>query len=128
MVVLLKICAVGMGAVIIIALVKQCKPEMAVGVSVCASVIMLSFIIGSLKEGFGLISEIYGRLSHGKEYLPVILKVLGIAYITEFAVALCSDAGEKGIGGKIELAGKVAIFFAAMPVFVSLLELLDGLL
>ena len=39
-----------------------------------------------------------------------ILKVLGISYITEFASAICQDAGEKSIAGKIELAGKVAIF------------------
>ena len=89
---------------------------------------MLFFIIGSLKEGFDFISDLYGRLSYGKEYFPIILKVLGIAYITEFAVAICNDAGEKSIGSKIELAGKIAIFFAAIPIFVSLLDLLNGLL
>ena len=128
MITLLKICAVGIAAIIIIALVRQYKPELATGVSICASVIMLFFIIGSLKEGFSFISELYSRLSYGKEYFPIILKVLGIAYVTEFAVALCSHAGEKSIAGKVELAGKVAIFFAAIPIFVSLLELLDSLL
>ena len=128
MVTLLKICAVGIVAVIIIILVKQYKPELATGVSICASVIMLFFIIGSLKEGFDFISDLYGRLSYGKEYFPIILKVLGIAYITEFAVAICNDAGEKSIGSKIELAGKIAIFFADIPIFVSLLDLLNGLL
>ena len=54
--------------------------------------------------------------------------MLGIAYITEFASAICQDAGEKSIAGKIVLAGKVAIFFAALPVFVSLLDLLDNLI
>jgi len=128
MITLFKICAVGLVSVIIIALVRQYKPELTVGVSVCASLIMLFFIIGSLKEGFSFISDIYAKLSYGKEYFPVILKVLGIAYVTEFAVALCNDAGEKSIAGKVELAGKIAIFFAAIPIFVSLLELLDGLL
>lgn len=128
MIVLLKICAAGITAVIAISLVKQYKPELAVGVSVCASVMMLFFLIGSIKEGLGFISEIYEKLSYGKEYFPIILKVLGIAYVTEFAVAVCNDAGEKAMGGKIELAGKIAIFFAAIPVFVSLLDLLDSLL
>ena len=68
MITLLKICAVGIAAIIIIALVRQYKPELATGVSICASVIMLFFIIGSLKEGFSFISELYSRLSYGKEY------------------------------------------------------------
>ena len=89
---------------------------------------MLIFVISSLKDGFEFISNIYNQLSYGKEYFPIILKVLGIAYVTEFAVALCNDAGEKSIGNKVELAGKIAIFFAAIPIFVSLLELLNGLI
>lgn len=128
MITLLKICAAGIIAVVTTALIRQYKPELAAGVSVCASVIMLFFITDSLKEGLGFISEIYAKMSHGREYFPVILKVLGIAYVTEFAVAICSDAGEKAIAGKIELAGKIAVFFAAVPVFVSLLSLLDALL
>lgn len=128
MIILLKICAAGIIAVIIIALVKEYKPDLTVGVSLCASVMMLSFLIVTLKDGFEFIADIYGQLSYGREYFPIILKVLGIAYITEFAVALCSDAGEKSVAGKIELAGKLAIFFATIPIFLSLLELLNGLM
>lgn len=128
MVTLIKICAIAVISIIIIALVRQYKPELTVGVSVCASIIMLLFVMSSLKDGFEFISNIYNQLSYGKEYFPIILKVLGIAYVTEFAVALCNDAGEKSIGNKVELAGKIAIFFAAIPIFVSLLELLNGLI
>ena len=123
-----KICLIGITAIIIIALIKIYKPEFTVEVTLCASIIMLYFIVENLKYGFDFISEIYGGLTYGREYFPVILKVLGIAYITEFASAICQDAGEKSIAGKIELAGKVAIFFAALPVFVSLLDLLDNLI
>ena len=58
----------------------------------------------------------------------MILKVLVIAYATEFTSALCEDAGEKSIGTKVELAGKIGIFFVAIPVFTSLLNLLDSLI
>ncbi len=77
--------------------------------------------------GLAYINHIYTDLTFGKSYFPVIIKVLAIAYITEFATALCQDAGEKSIAGKVELAGKIAIFFAAIPVFNSLLTLLNGL-
>ena len=119
---LLKICAIGIAALIIISIVKTYKPEFTVEVTLCAGMILLYFIIDSLKYGFGFIANIYEDLSYGKEYFPIILKVLGIAYITEFAAAICQDAGEKSIASKVELAGKIAIFLAAIPVFTSLLD------
>ena len=125
---LLKICAIGIAALIIISIVKTYKPEFTVEVTLCAGMILLYFIIDSLKYGFGFIADIYEDLSYGKEYFPIILKVLGIAYITEFAAAICQDAGEKSIACKVELAGKIAIFFAAIPVFTSLLDLLNSLI
>ena len=125
---LLKICAIGIAALIIISIVKTYKPEFTVEVTLCAGMILLYFIIDSLKYGFGFIANMYEDLSYGKEYFPIILKVLGIAYITEFAAAICQDAGEKSIASKVELAGKIAIFFAAIPVFTSLLDLLNSLI
>lgn len=125
---LLKICAIGIASLIIISIVKTYKPEFTVEVTLCAGMILLYFIIDSLKYGFGFIANIYEDLSYGKEYFPIILKVLGIAYITEFAAAICQDAGEKSIASKVELAGKIAIFFAAIPVFTSLLDLLNSLI
>lgn len=128
MIVLLKICAVGILAVIIISLVRTYKPELTVEVTLCAGIILLYYLLDSLRNGFDFIAEIYENLSYGREYFPIILKVLGIAYITEFTAALCNDAGEKSVAGKVELAGKIAIFFAAVPVFVSLLDLLNSLM
>lgn len=125
---LLKICAIGIAALIIISIVKTYKPEFTVEVTLCAGMILLYFIIDSLKYGFGFIADIYEDLSYGKEYFPIILKVLGIAYITEFAAAICQDAGEKSIASKVELAGKIAIFFAPNTVFTSLLDLLNSLI
>lgn len=124
----MKICAIGIAALIIISLVKTYKPEFTVEVTLCAGMILLYFIIDSLKFGFGFIADIYEDLSYGKEYFPIVIKVLGIAYITEFAAAICQDAGEKSIASKVELAGKIAIFFAAIPVFTSLLDLLNSLI
>lgn len=125
--IILKICAVGICAVVLIALIRIYKPEFTVEAVLCASLILFFYIIGSMKESFSYLEDIYQELSYGKEYFPIILKALGIAYITEFTSAICSDAGEKAIASKIELAGKIAIFFVALPLFTSLLELLNSL-
>lgn len=127
MISLLKIILIGIAAVIIITLVKAYKPEFTVEITLCASIILLYFIIDGFSYGLAYITQVYDKLSYGKEYFPIIVKVLAIAYITEFAVALCQDAGEKAIASKLELAGKVAIFISAIPIFNSLLSLLNNL-
>ena len=127
MTVLLKLCAIGIASVVIISLIKVYKPEFVVEVTLCASVILLSFILDFFSSGITYILNLYDNLTYGKVYFPIIIKVLTIAYITEFAVAICQDAGEKSIASKIELAGKVGIFVAAIPVFNSLLSLLNNL-
>ena len=128
MIFLLKICLIGLTSVILITLVKVYKPELSIEITICASIVMLIMIIDGLKGSFQYIIDIYNNLNTGKEYFPIILKVLGIAYVIEFSVALCQDAGEKTIASKIELAGKVCIFIAAIPVFNSLLTLLNSMI
>ncbi|MCI8609130.1 MAG: stage III sporulation protein AD [Firmicutes bacterium] len=124
----LKLCAIAICAVILIAIIRIYKPEFTVEAVLCASLIMLFYIVNSMKYGLSYLGDIYDQLSYGKTYFPIILKALGIAYITEFTAAICQDAGEKSIAGKVELAGKIAIFFVAMPIFTSLLELLNSLI
>ncbi len=127
MTLLLKLCAIGIASVIIISLIRVYKPEFVVEVTLCASIILLYFTLDALSYGITYIFQLYTDLTYGKVYFPIIIKVLAIAYVTEFAVAICQDAGEKSIASKIELAGKVGIFIAAIPVFDSLLALLNNL-
>ena len=125
---ILKLCAIAVCAVILISLIRIYKPELTVEAVLCASLLLLFYIISSMKYGLTYLEDIYDDLSYGKTYFPIILKALGIAYVTEFTSAICQDAGEKSIAGKVELAGKIAIFFVALPIFTSLLELLNSLI
>jgi len=125
---ILKICAIAMAGIILIALIKTYKPEFTVEIIICVSVIILWAAADSLIYIFTYMETLYGQLSYGKEYFPVIIKALAIAYLTEFTASLCEDAGQKSIGTKVELAGKIAIFFVAIPVFTSLLDLLTSLM
>lgn len=124
----LKIAALALCAVVLIVLVKNYKPEFGVYTAIGCSILILYFLIDSLKYAFAYMAELYDRLDYGKSYFPIIIKVLAIAYITEFTSQLCKDAGETSIASKVELAGKVIIFCVAIPVFISILNLVEQLL
>jgi len=126
--ILLKICGMALAAVVLISLLRVYRPEFVPEAVICASVLMLMYILGSFRESLSQLEDLYQKLSCGSTCFPVILKALGIAYVTDFTSAVCMDAGEKAVAGKVELAGKIAVFFAALPVFQSLLELFESLL
>ncbi len=126
--IIIKVCAVSIAAVIIIGIIRIYRPEFTVEAVLCGSILLLACVMESLRHSLTYLEELYSQLSAAKTYFPVILKALGIAYVTEFTSALCQDAGEKSIAGKVEFAGKIAIFFTALPVFQSLLDMLNEFL
>lgn len=123
-----KICVVALIGIILISLIRTYKPEFTVEIIICVSVLVLWASAESLKGAFMYMEDLYSMLTYGKEYFKIIIKVLAVAYVTEFTSALCEDAGQRSIGSKVELAGKIAVFFMAAPVFTSLLDLLTGLM
>ena len=125
---ILKISALALCAVMIIVLVKNYKPEFGIYVAIGCSVLILYFLVDSLKYAFVYLSNLYDQLEYGKSYFPIIIKILAIAYITEFTSQLCKDAGESSIASTVELAGKIIIFCVAIPVFVSILNIVQELL
>lgn len=125
---ILKTALIAAASVIVIEIVKRSRPELVPPAVLCASIILLSLILSALRTGLDYLSDIYSSIEYGKTYLPIIVKVLAVSYVTEFAASLCDDAGEKAIASKVELGGKIAIFITAAPVFSSLLKLLSELM
>lgn len=57
-------------------------------------------------------------------YVETILKIIGIAYIVEFASQVTKDAGQGSIASKIEMAGKIVILAMAVPILTVLIEMI----
>ena len=83
---------------------------------------LLSFIIDKLSGTINLLSDLSNKLNNGQEFLKILVKITGIAFLTEFAVSICKDAGESAIGSKIDLGGKVIIIAMSIPIISSMLE------
>ena len=113
---------------IIIVILKQYKPEFAIYVSMIAGVLILVLSIQKLTGIINLLQSLANKTYINKSFLSILLKITGIAFITEFAVSICSDAGEKAIASKIEIGSKVIIIAMSIPIITSLLELVIEIL
>lgn len=125
---IVKIIGVGLIAVIIIVLMRQYKPDFVIYVSLIAGAIILFMVLDKLAGIITIISNLSKKASLNSEFLVILLKITGIAFLTEFAVSICKDSGETAIASKIDLGGKVLIIAISIPIISALLELVIKLL
>ena len=125
---IIKIIGIGFIALVISILLKQYKPEYALYVSIIAGILILFMVMEKLSGIINLLQSISNKTFINKQFLGILLKITGIAIITEFAVSICTDAGEKAIASKIEIGSKVIIIAMSIPIISSLLELIIEIL
>lgn len=125
---IIKIIGIGLTALVIIIILKQYKPEYALYVSIITGILILFLAMEKISGIVNLLQSISDKTYINKTFLSILLKITGIAFITEFAVSICSDAGEKAIASKIEIGSKVIIVTMSIPIITSLLELIIEIL
>ncbi len=123
-----KIIAIGIITTIAVLVVKQTKPEIAVFIGLAGSLLIIFEIINALSSVFLMFNSIITKTGVSNELFGVLLKIIGVGYLTEFSASLCADCGSSSIADKIMLGGKIVILILAMPIFFSIINIITGLL
>lgn len=119
---IIKIIGIGLISLIVIIIIKQYRPEFAVYVSLIAGALILVLVIDKMSGVINLLTNLANKTSINKDFIFLLIKITGIAFLTEFAVSICKDAGESAIATKIDMGGKVMIIAISIPIISSLLE------
>lgn len=119
---IIKIIGIGLISLIIIIIVKQYRPEFVIYVSIIAGAIILMLIMDKVSSIINLLTALSNKKVVNNEFLTLLIKITGIAFLTEFSVSLCKDSGETAIANKIDIGGKVIIISMSIPIIASLLE------
>ena len=118
----IKIIGIGFIAVIISIILKQYKPEYAIYVSLIAGALILLMSMDKLSGIIDLLNNLASKTQINNQFLTILIKITGIAFLSEFAVSVCKDAGEAAIASKVELGSKVIIIAISIPIISALLE------
>ena len=121
---IIKIIGIGLIALIIIILLKQYKPEFAIYISLLTGAFILLLLTDQLTGIVNLIQSIAVKANINGQFLSLLIKITGIAFLSEFAVSICKDSGEGAIASKIELGSKIVIISMSIPIISSLLEII----
>ena len=98
---IIKIIGIALTALVIIIMLKQYRPG-------------IINIIQSIQDKFGI----------NTQFIAILIKITGIAFLSEFAVSICKDSGEAAIASKIEIGSKIIIISMSIPIISNLLEII----
>ena len=123
-----RVIGVAFIAAITAIILKGTKPELSFAVTVVGVIIILMFVLDMLKDSMSVFASISQIAGMENGLLKMLLKIVGVGYLTEFGAGILTDFGSSSLADKVTLAGKVTIVLLSMPVVESLLQLLGGFL
>ncbi len=124
----IRIVGIGLISLILIIIIKQYRPEFALYISLIAGSIILYFVLDQITNIINLLKQIANQSGINSEFLGILIKMTGIAFLAEFAISICKDAGESAIASKVELGSKAIIISMSIPIIYNLLEVILNIL
>ena len=125
---IIQIIGIALIAVFIILILKQYKPEFVVHISIIAGILIFSMVVPKLSAVIELLNNFTDKLGVNSQFFGILLKITGIAYISEFATNICKDSGETAIASKVELGAKITIIAMSIPILGAIIETLISIL
>ena len=117
-----KIIGIALVAVVLSVLIKEYRPEISILISVLSVAVMFIVISPYLKTVMVSFVNLSEQIGINISYMIIVIKVIGVAYITQIVSEICRDAGENALGTKMEICGKIMITVMSLPIIYELFE------
>lgn len=108
-------------------IIKRKNPELTLLLGLCASVVILlsslafAKCLTELSQAVATISKSSGA------FIAPVLKCVGIGIITKLSSELCKDSSQAAAASAVELAGTICALSVAMPLVMSMLKMIGGM-
>ena len=125
---MIKIVFIALIGVVVSLMLKKVNSELGFATAILTGVI----IIGMLYVDIGNVVSVFKTFGSGygisNEHIKLLMKVLGISYITQFGASVAEECGEKFVAKKIEFAGRVFVISLSIPILLNLMNTIIGLI
>src|SRR5690625_825449 len=121
---IVQIVLIGIVATLLYIILKDIHPSFAFFIILVTSIFILFIVIKQVSVIIQLLQSLGNKAAVNAFYVETILKIIGIAYITELGANVTKDAGLTSVAAKIELAGKIFILLLAIPIISAVVEVI----
>ena len=118
---LIGVCIVSTSVCLVI---KKERPEIAMFIGILTGALILFSVVSKLNFIIESIQDLSKKANIPTMYINLIIKLIGIAYLMEFAIRLCNDCGETNISSKLEFGGKIMVMTMSFPILLSIMEMI----
>ncbi|MDE6915684.1 MAG: stage III sporulation protein AD [Lachnospiraceae bacterium] len=125
---MIQICVLAIAGLFAALVIRKDKPEFATLIIILVSFLIALRILAMLGNAVDTLEEWEAVLGGNISYVSLLLKIIGITYVCDFAANLCRDSGYSALSSHIELFGKVAIMVAGFPIIRIMIDMLEGMM
>ena len=122
-----KVIGIAFVAVVAFNLIKSTQPQVASLLIIASSVLIILVLIDPLLSVLSFFDDITQKTGLNKEIFSLLIKIIGVGYLTEYSLSLCEDSGCASLGKKIELSGKIVILLFSFPIIKQIIGLIGDL-
>lgn len=116
------VCCIAVVTAILALTIRKHNKEIALLLSIGGGILILLSVIDCIVSSVSEISDILAQSMIKSEYILILLKVLGICFLTEFTCDCTKEAGMDVLTGNISLAGKIIVLMTSLPLFTEVLN------
>lgn len=124
---IIKIAILGIAGVLLALPFKKEKGEYSTFIAIVICICIFVYLLTKVDTILSFAAELEEMISIDSRYIGMVVKMIGITYVAEFASNICKDAGYAAIASQIELFAKLSILVISVPVLGAFLETIGSI-
>ena len=119
---MIKMVGVALIAVVLFSVLKKYSPEYGVISEIAFIVFVCVYAFPYVKEIIDFFYKYTRSVGFSNDYMDTIVKVVGIAVVTQFTADICRDSGQIALAQQVEYSGKIIMAVICIPIATAILE------
>jgi len=116
------ICLIGIVTSVLALMLKKYNSEISFLLAIAGCILIFLSVLLNLNSVRETVNSILATAQISSTYISILLKAMGICFLTEFACDCCIDAGQKALSNNVSIAGKILVLVTAIPLYRDILD------
>jgi stage III sporulation protein AD len=125
---IIRIAVLGIAGVLTAMILRKEKGEYSVFISMVVCICMFVYMLSKVETVLEFADRLSSMIMVDGRYIGMVIKMVGITYVAEFAINICKDAGYAAVANQIEVFAKISILVVSIPVLNVFLETIGSFL
>ena len=125
---IINIAIMGIAGVLLALPLRKERGEYSIFIAMAVCICIFVYLLSKVETILGFVGRLESMVNVDGRYIGLVLKMVGITYVAEFASNMCKDAGFGAIGNQLVIFAKLSILVVSVPVLNVFLETIGSFL